>query len=147
MDAAVTYVNSLRTGPEVTHLINYAMNTCLTIAWHTSYRWSTTQSARRWGDSVVVLLGRAGRSFKGKLRAALTHSARWPAYRGLNIIWNKPIAMSICWQLPSMRYHCERLVVCVYSDYEPCGVSLTESASLLYIVATKYYQERAQTAR
>ena len=76
VDTAVTYVNSLSTGPEVTHLINYAMNTCLTLAWHSSYPWSTTQSARRWGDSVVVLLDRAGRSFTGRLQAALTHSTQ-----------------------------------------------------------------------
>ena len=67
------------TGPEVTHLINNAMNICLTIAWHSSYPWSTTQSARRCGDSMVVLLDRAGHSFIGKLRAALNISARWPA--------------------------------------------------------------------
>ena len=79
VDTAVTYVNSLSTGLQVTHLINYAMNTCLTIAWHSSYPWSSTQSARRWGGSMVVLLDRAGHSFTGKLRAALTHSARWPA--------------------------------------------------------------------
>ena len=80
VDTAVSYVNSADdTGPEVTHLINNAMNTCLTIAWHSSYPWSTTQSARRWGDSMVVLLDRAGHSFTGKLRAALTHSAQWPA--------------------------------------------------------------------
>ena len=63
VDTAVSYeiVNSADdTGPEVTHLINTAMNTCLTIAWHSSYPWSTTQSARRWGDSVAVLLDRAG---------------------------------------------------------------------------------------
>ena len=76
VDTAVTFVNSPEAGLQVTHLINYAMNTCLTIAWHSSYPWSTTQSARRWGDSMVVLLDRAGRSFTGKLRAALTHSAR-----------------------------------------------------------------------
>jgi hypothetical protein len=79
VDTEVTYVNSIEAGLEVTHLLNYAMNTCLTIAWHSSYPWSTTQSARRWGDSVVVLLDKAGHSFTGKLRAALTHSARWPA--------------------------------------------------------------------
>ena len=74
-------MNSLviSTGLQVTNLINYAMKTCLTGAWHSSYPWSTTQSARRWGDSMVVLLDRAGHSFPGKLRAALTHSARWPA--------------------------------------------------------------------
>ena len=77
--AVPSYVNSLSTGLQVTHLINYAMNTCLTIAWHSSYPWSTTQSARRWGDSVVILLDRAGRSFTGKLQAALARSARWPA--------------------------------------------------------------------
>ena len=70
------------TGPEVTHLINNAMNICLTIAWHSSYPWSTTKSARRWDDSVVVLLDRAGNVFTEKLRAALTHSTRWPAGRG-----------------------------------------------------------------
>ena len=75
VDTAVTYVNSLSAGLQVTRLINYAMNTCLTIAWHSSHPWSTTQSARRWGDSVVVLLDKAGHSFTGKLRAALTHSA------------------------------------------------------------------------
>ena len=32
----------------------------------------------RCGDSMVVLLDRAGHSFAGQLRAALTHSARWP---------------------------------------------------------------------
>ena len=79
VDTAVSYVNSVSTGPEVTHLINYAMNTCLMIAWHSSYPWSTTQSARRWGDSVVVLLDRVRRVFTGKVRAALAHSARWPA--------------------------------------------------------------------
>ena len=68
VDTAVTYVNSADdTGPEVTHLINNAMNTCLTIAWHLSYPWSTTQSARRWGYSVVALLDRAGRLFTGRL--------------------------------------------------------------------------------
>ena len=34
VDTAVTYVNSLDAGLQVTHLINYAMNTCLMIAWH-----------------------------------------------------------------------------------------------------------------
>ena len=49
VDTAVSYVNSADdTGPEVTHLINNAMNTCLTIAWHSSYPWSTIQSARHW---------------------------------------------------------------------------------------------------
>ena len=84
VDTAVTYVNSLDAGLQVTHLINYAMNTCLTIAWHSSYPWSTTQSDRRWGDSVVVMLDRAGHSFFGKLRAALNTSARWPA--GMRIL-------------------------------------------------------------
>ena len=77
VDASVSYVNSTDgTGPEVTHLINNAMNTCITIA---SYPWSTVQSASRWGDSEVVLLDRAGICFTGKLRAAPTHSTRWPA--------------------------------------------------------------------
>ena len=58
------------TEPEVTHLINTAMNTCLTIAWHSSYPWSTTQPERRWGDSMVVLLDEAGNFFYGKLRLA-----------------------------------------------------------------------------
>ena len=85
VDTAVSYVDSADdTGPKVTHLINNAMNTCLTIAWHSSYPWSTTQSARRWGDSMVVLLDRAGHSFTGKLRAALTDSAHWPA--GMRIV-------------------------------------------------------------
>lgn len=45
VDTAVSYVNRANaTVPEVTHLINTAMNTCLTIAWHSSYPWSTTQS-------------------------------------------------------------------------------------------------------
>ena len=51
VDTAVSYVNSAcGTGPEVTHLTNTAMNTCLTIAWHSSYPWRTTRSARRWGE-------------------------------------------------------------------------------------------------
>ena len=80
IDTAVSYVNSADdTGPKVTHLINDAISKCLTIAWHSSYPWSTTQSARRWDDSVVLLLDRAGNFFTGKMRAALTHSARWPA--------------------------------------------------------------------
>ena len=80
MDTEVSYVNRAdATEPEVTHLINTAMNTCLTIAWHSSYPWSTTQSGRRWGDSMVVLLDEAGNFFYGKLRLALTHNKRWPA--------------------------------------------------------------------
>ena len=75
VDTAVTFVNSLEAGLQVTHLINYAMNTCLTMQWHSSYPWSTTQSERQWGDSVVVLLDKAGQFFTGKLKTALTHSA------------------------------------------------------------------------
>ena len=73
VDTVVSYVNRAgATVPEVTHLINAAMNTCLTIAWHSSYPWSTTQSERRWGDFMVVLLDEAGNFFYGKLRLALT---------------------------------------------------------------------------
>ena len=32
--------------PEVDHLIDTAMNTCLTVAWHSSYPWPTTQPER-----------------------------------------------------------------------------------------------------
>ena len=62
VDTAVSYdiVNRAdATVPEVTHLINTAMNKCLTIAWHSSYPWSTTHSERRWGDSMVVVLDEA----------------------------------------------------------------------------------------
>ena len=84
VDTAVSYVNRAdATVPEVTHLINTAMNTCLTIAWHSSYPWSTTQSERRWGDSMVVLMDEAGNFIYGKLRLALTHSKRWPAGKRL----------------------------------------------------------------
>ena len=84
VDTAVSYVNRAdATVPEVTHLINTAMNTCLTIAWHSSYPWSTTQSERRWGDSMVVLMDEAGNFIYGKLRLALTHKKRWPARRRL----------------------------------------------------------------
>ena len=79
---AVSYVNMANaTVPEVTRLINPAMYTCLTITWHLSYPWSTTQSERRWGDSMhmVVLMDEDGNLFYGKLRLALTHSKRWPA--------------------------------------------------------------------
>ena len=80
VDTAVSYVsNADATGPEVTHPISTAMNTCLMIAWHSSYRWVTTQSERRWGDSMVVLLDTAGNCFYGKLRLALTHSERRPS--------------------------------------------------------------------
>ena len=38
VDTAVSYViRADATVPEVTNLINTAMNTCLTIAWHSSY--------------------------------------------------------------------------------------------------------------
>ena len=74
---AVSYVNRAdATVPEVTHITNSVMNTCLTITWHSSYPWSTTQSERRWGDSMVVLMDEAGNVFYGKLRLALTHSKR-----------------------------------------------------------------------
>ena len=73
VDTAVSYVNRAdATVPEVTHLINTAMNTCLTIA----YPGSTTQSERRWGASMVVLMVEAGIFFYGKLRLVLTHSRR-----------------------------------------------------------------------
>ena len=76
-ETEVSYVNRAdSTLPEVAPLINIAMNTvsCLTSAWHSSYPWSPTQSERRWGDSMVVLLDKAGNFFYGKLRLALTHS-------------------------------------------------------------------------
>ena len=80
VDTAVSYVNSADDiGPEVTHRMYNAMSTCLTTAWHSSCQWSTAQCARRWNDSAVVLLGRSGNCFTGRMRAALTHSARWPA--------------------------------------------------------------------
>ena len=66
VDTVVSYVNRAdATVPEVTHLISTAMNTmpCLTSAWHSSYPWFTTQSERRWGDSMVVLLDEAGNFF------------------------------------------------------------------------------------
>ena len=71
VDTEVFYVDRAdATEPEVTHLINTFMSTCLTIAWHSSYLRSTTQSERRWGDSMVVLLDEAGNFFYGKLRLA-----------------------------------------------------------------------------
>ena len=76
VDTEVSYVDrDDATEQKVPHLINTAMNTCLTIAWHSSYPWSTTQSERRWGDSMVVLLDEAGNFFCGKLRLALTYTA------------------------------------------------------------------------
>ena len=75
VDTAVSYVNRAdATAPKVAHLINTAMSTCLAISWHSSYPWAATQSERRWGDSMVVLLDKAGNLFYGKLRLALTHS-------------------------------------------------------------------------
>ena len=40
--------------------------------------------------------------------------------------------MSIYWHWPNMRYHCEKLVTCWYSDSGACGVCLSKSAFLLY---------------
>ena len=74
VDTEVSFVNRAdATVPEVTHLIITAMNTCFKAAWHSSYPWSTTQSERQWGESMVVLLDEAGNFFYGKLRLALTH--------------------------------------------------------------------------
>ena len=59
VDTVVSYADSAdATEPEVTHLINTAMNTCLTIAWHSSYPWSTTQSGEgtETGDGYRCLL-------------------------------------------------------------------------------------------
>ena len=59
VDTVVSYVDRAdATEPEVTHLINTAMNTCLTIAWHSSYPWSTTQSGEgtETGDGYRCLL-------------------------------------------------------------------------------------------
>ena len=75
IETAVSYLNRADASvPEETPLLNTAMNTCLRITWHSPYPWSTTQSERRWGNSMVVLMDEAGSFFYGKLRLALTHS-------------------------------------------------------------------------
>ena len=85
VDASVSYANSADTGLQATHLLTTAMNTCRVISWHSSYRWATgtTQSERRWGDSMVVPLDKPGNSFYGKLQLAMPNCRRWPTGHSL----------------------------------------------------------------
>ena len=47
------------------------------VCWHSSYPWTTTQSTRRFGGSIVVLYDGEGNSVVGLLKAALDTARKW----------------------------------------------------------------------
>ena len=51
--------------------LNQAIAMCTAVSWHSTYPWSTTQSIRRFGGSIVVLYDGEGNSTVGLLRAVL----------------------------------------------------------------------------
>ena len=57
------------------HDLNDAVSAWQTVAWHSSYPWSTTQASRRWGQSTVLLYDHSGNSFVGSLERALRAGA------------------------------------------------------------------------
>ena len=57
--------------------LNQAIAMYTTVSWHTSYPWSTTQSIRRFGGSIVVLYDGEGNSTVGLLKAVLKTAREW----------------------------------------------------------------------
>ena len=49
------------------------------VSWHSSYPWTTTQSIRRFSDSMVVLYDGKGSSLVDLLKAAVDIARKWGA--------------------------------------------------------------------
>ena len=57
--------------------LNEAVALYTAVSWHSSHPWTTTQSIRRFGGSVVVLYDGEGNSFVGLLKAAVDIARKW----------------------------------------------------------------------
>ena len=57
--------------------LNEAIALYTAVCWHSSYPWTTTQSIRRFGCSIVVLYDGEGNSFVGLLKAAVDTARKW----------------------------------------------------------------------
>ena len=57
--------------------LNEAIALYTAVSWHSSYPWTTTQSTRRFGGSMVILYDGEGNSFVGLLKAAVDIARKW----------------------------------------------------------------------
>ena len=60
--------------------LNEAIALYTAVSWHSSYPWTTTQSTRRFGGSIVsivILYDGEGNSFIGLLKAAVDIARKW----------------------------------------------------------------------
>ena len=75
--------------------LNQAIAMCTAVSWHSTYPWSTIQSIRRFGGSIVVLYDGEGNSTVGLLKAALQTARHWGmGQRYLGMIQRREHAMN-----------------------------------------------------